>query len=75
MSVERLVPGEFYWAKAIKAEGSQRTIVHVSTIFGEEPDYWTLTVPGSDQHFMPGDFEVIALVEPPVEYSMRHAAE
>lgn len=50
-------------------------MVQVSTVFGEEPDYWTLTVPGSDQHHMPCDFEVIARVEPPSEYSMRHSAE
>nr|WP_315855621.1 hypothetical protein [Rhizobium leguminosarum] len=56
-------------------KGGGRRMVQVSTVFGEEPDYWTLTVPGSDQHHMPGDFEVIARVEPPSEYSMRHSAE
>jgi hypothetical protein len=51
------------------------TIVQVSTIFGEDPDFWTLAVLGSDQHHMIGDFELIALVEPLDGYSLRQAAE
>jgi hypothetical protein len=75
MSVDRLVPDQFYWAKSVKHKGGGRTIVQVSTIFGEEPEYWTLAVPGSDQHHMVGDFEIIAKVDPPDEYALRHAAE
>jgi hypothetical protein len=74
MRVERLIPDEFYWAKPTR-EGGQRTVIQVSTIFGEEPEYWTLTVPGSDQHYMLDDFEIIARVEPPVEDAIREAAE
>ncbi len=74
MRVERLFPDEFYWARLIH-EGGQPTVVQVSTIFGEEPEYWTLTVPGSDQHYMLDDFEIIARVQPPAIRSIRHAAE
>ncbi|MFW8588832.1 hypothetical protein ACOJBM_40460 [Rhizobium beringeri] len=75
MPVERLVPDGFYWARPIKGEGGKSTVVRVSAIFGEEPEFWTLMVPGSDQHHMPGDFEIIAQIERPAEYFMRHAAE
>jgi hypothetical protein len=44
-------------------------------VFGEDPDYWTVAVLGSDQHFMPSDFEIIAPAEPPEEFPMHHAAE
>jgi len=50
------------------------TIVQVSTIVGEAPDFWTLAVVGSDQHHMLSDFEIIA-VEPLEGYPLRHAAE
>ncbi|WP_431324425.1 hypothetical protein [Rhizobium sp. YTU87027] len=70
-----LVAGAFYWATSDKYADRRTTIVQVSTIFGEAPDYWSLAVLGSDQHYMISDFEIIALVEPPEEYPMRHAAE
>lgn len=73
--MKSLVPDEFYWARSIKYVGGRTTIVQVSTIFGESPEFWTLTVPGSDQHHMIGDFEIIAPVEPLEAYPLRHAAE
>ncbi|KQV22113.1 hypothetical protein ASC97_27430 [Rhizobium sp. Root1203] len=51
------------------------TIVQVSTIFGEERDFRTLAVPGSDQHQMINELELIALVEPFEGYPMQQAAE
>jgi hypothetical protein len=75
MSVARLVPDGFYWATSSKHGNGEPTVVQVSNIFGEEPEYWTLAVPGSDQHHMLADFEIIASVLPPEEYAMRQAAE
>jgi hypothetical protein len=75
MSVERLVPNAFYWARPLDHEGSRPTVVQVSKVFGNEPEFWTLTVPGSDQHHMPGDFKMISRIDPPAEYAMRQAAE
>ncbi|MBO9198433.1 hypothetical protein J5277_30375 [Rhizobium sp. 16-449-1b] len=70
-----LVPDAFYWARSDKHRDGRTTIVQVSTIFGEDPDFWTLAVLGSDQHHMISDFELVALVEPLDGYSLRHAAE
>jgi hypothetical protein len=73
--MKNLVPDEFYWARSSRYADGRTTIVQVSTIFGEDPDFWTLAVVGSEQHHMIGDFEVIALVEPLEGYPLRHAAE
>ncbi len=73
--MKSLVPDEFYWARSSKHADGRTTIVQVSTIFGEDPDFWTLAVVGSDQHHMVSDFEIIAVVEPLEGYSLRHAAE
>jgi hypothetical protein len=75
MVTASLVPEAFYWAKSSKYFDGRPTIVQVSTIFGEAPDYWTLALLGTDQHAMPTDFEVIALAELPEEYPLRQAAE
>jgi len=58
-----LIPDAFYWARSNQYKRGRATIVQVSTVFGEEPDYWTLAVPGSDQHHMIDDFEIIAPVQ------------
>jgi hypothetical protein len=73
--VKSLVPGAFYWARSAVHTAGKTTIVQVSTIFGEAPDFWTLAVLGSDQHHMIGDFEIIALVQPLDGYELRQAAE
>lgn len=70
-----MVADAFYWARSAEHTGGQTTIVQVSTVFGDEPEYWTLAIPGSDQHHMVSDFEIIAPVELPGEHSLRHAAE
>ncbi|MBD9454684.1 hypothetical protein IB244_24625 [Rhizobium sp. RHZ02] len=73
--MKSLVPDAFYWARSDRHTGGRTTIVQVSTIFGEDPDFWTLALVGSDQHHMISDFEIIALVEPLEGYSLRQAAE
>ncbi|MBO9127845.1 MULTISPECIES: hypothetical protein [unclassified Rhizobium] len=73
--MKSLVPDAFYWARSDKHTDGRTTIVQVSTVLGEDPDYWTLAVLGSDQHHMIGDFELIALVEPLDGLQLRQAAE
>jgi hypothetical protein len=70
-----LVPDGFYWAKSEEHEAGRLTVVRVSTVFGADPEYWTVVVPGSDQHHMIDDFQILAPVEPPAAYSLRQAAE
>lgn len=59
MSISSLVPGAFYWASSADHFGGRPTVVQVSTVFGEDPDYWTLALLGNDQHAMIADFEII----------------
>ncbi|QIO75668.1 hypothetical protein ELH99_04775 [Rhizobium leguminosarum] len=75
MVAASLVPGAVYWAKSSKYFDGRATIVQVSTVFGDDPAYWTLALLGTDQHAMPADFEIIASVELPEEYPLRQAAE
>jgi len=75
MSISSLEPGQLYWAKSSKIFDGQISVVEVSSIFGKEPDYWTVAVIGSDQHHMPGDFEFIAIAEPPSQIQIQYAAE
>jgi hypothetical protein len=73
--MKSLVPGAFYWARSGKHAGGHMTIVQVSTIFGEQADYWTLALVGSDQHHMIGDFDIVQRIEPPVGIKLAQAAE
>ncbi|MFK0332957.1 hypothetical protein ACIQUB_17735 [Rhizobium sp. NPDC090275] len=73
--MKSLVPGCFYWARSASHTSGQTTIVQVSTVFGEDRDFWTLAVLGSDQHHMIGDFEIISIVEPLDSLQMNQAAE
>ncbi|MBB3319340.1 MULTISPECIES: hypothetical protein [unclassified Rhizobium] len=75
MFVSSLVPGAFYWARSTGNAEGKPTVVQVSTVFGEDPEYWTFAVVGSEQHHMIGDFEIISLVEPPSMHQLRQAAE
>lgn len=43
-----LVPEAYYWARSSKHFDGKLTVVQVSTVFGEEPNYWTLALPGTD---------------------------
>lgn len=73
--MKSLVPGGFYWAASEKHGDGKMTVVQVSTVFGEDPDYWTLAVLGSDQHHMIDDFEIFEQAEPAPGRAFRQAAE
>ena len=75
MFTTSLVPEAYYWARSSKHFDGKLTVVQVSTVFGEEPNYWTLALPGTDQHAMPSDFEIVGPVAPPEKYPMGQAAE
>ncbi|ANL31873.1 hypothetical protein AMC90_PD00848 (plasmid) [Rhizobium phaseoli] len=70
VAVTSLVPDALYWARSSKYFGGKITVVQVSTIFGAEPDYWTLALLGTDQHAMPDDFEFIGPAEHPAKYPL-----
>ena len=70
-----LVPNAFYWARSVKHNDGRLTVVEVSTIFGTSRDFWTLAVPGSDQHFMIEDFEILSRIEQPKTAFRLQAAE
>lgn len=75
MAVARLEPGSFYWATS-RSRIDVPTIVQVSTIFGEAPDFWTLVTVGTDQHFMVSDFNIIApVIDPTAQSTLCQAAE
>ncbi len=57
-----LEPGAYYWAVARQPE-AQPVVVQVSTVFGEDREYWTLALVGSDQHKMPEEFSILARIE------------
>jgi hypothetical protein len=69
------VPGQLYWARSSRHFDGKLTVVEVSTVFGEDPDYWTVAILGSKQHCMPSEFEFIGLAILPGDIAMRHAAE
>jgi hypothetical protein len=59
MSIARLVPGGFYWARSGNHFDGRPTVVQISDVFGDAPEFWTLALLGSDQHAMLGEFEII----------------
>lgn len=75
MVAARLVLDGFYWAKSCRYFEGRTTVVQVSTVFGRDPDYWTLALLDTDQHAMPSEFEIIGQVEPAELSALRQAAE
>ncbi|WP_354541259.1 hypothetical protein [Rhizobium sp. OAE497] len=73
--VPDIVPEAFYWARPVKQTDGALSIVQISTVFGEAPDYWTVAVLGSEQHHMIEDFQLLAIIDPPDTTSLRQAAE
>lgn len=73
--MSNLVPNAFYWARSVKHNDGRLTVVKVSTIFGTSREFWTLAVPGSDQHFMIDDFEILSEIEQPKTAFRLQAAE
>ncbi|WFU91424.1 hypothetical protein QA644_25035 (plasmid) [Rhizobium sp. CC1099] len=70
-----LKPGCFFWAVSRKVGGQTPEVVRISTEFGQEREFWTVLVTGSDQHHMPDDFEFIVEVALSTWSRFRDAAE
>lgn len=57
IGIYQLEPNRFYWARRLPAEGASIgepndiEVVWVSTVFGATPEFWTVAVMGSDEHF------------------------
>ena len=72
----KLEPDCFYWATPKADRGAKAQVVQLSTIFGAEPEYWTVACLGSDEHRMRADFEFIVRIVPPSSrFAMDVAAE
>jgi len=72
----KLEPDCFYWATRKDDRRATAQVVQVSTIFGAEPEYWTVACLGSDQHCMLAEFEFIARIVPPSsKFAVDLAAE
>jgi hypothetical protein len=67
------VPGAFHFARSDQHSDGKPTVVQVSTIFGKDPEYWTLVTVGSEQHFMIADFDLLS--HNPNSFETRQAAE
>ncbi|TCR76763.1 hypothetical protein EV561_11923 [Rhizobium sp. BK376] len=59
-----LRPDIYYWVRR-REPSSDLEVARVSAVFGEDPDYWTVTRAGSDVHHMLDEFEFLAEVMPP----------
>ncbi|KAA0684816.1 hypothetical protein DTW90_35760 [Neorhizobium sp. P12A] len=76
MAYTGLEPDGIYWARRKASKSEPLTVVQVSTLFGDEHEYWTLVQLGSDQHHMPGDFEIVEkITDPSQPRVLRQAAE
>ena len=65
MPIDRteLQPEGYYWARRKKSD--EMEVVQVSTVFGRDPDYLTVAILSSEQHFTLEEFEFYALISPP----------
>jgi hypothetical protein len=62
---EILVADEYYWVRSKSADEPSLQIAQVSSIFGSAPEFFSIIVPGDDQHYAPEDFDFIAHVPVP----------
>lgn len=58
-----LEPDGYYWASRLR--DSELQVVQVSTVFGRSPDYLTVAIMSSDQHYNMEEFAFHALILPP----------
>ncbi len=70
-----LEAGAVYWARRKNGPRGEVVIVQVSTVFGEQPEYWTLLTVGSEDHKMPDEFEIVCEIASPLRRPIRQAAE
>lgn len=60
---EDLRAGSYYWAR--RSSEDKAEVVQVSDVFGQERQYWSVAVVGSDQHHSLSEFTfLIKLIRP-----------
>ncbi|WFS03655.1 hypothetical protein [Rhizobium tumorigenes] len=72
IGIDQLELNRFYWDRRLRVEGAaifepnDIEVVRVSTVFGATPEFWTVAVMGSDEHFDLAAFEFFhTLPSPP----------
>lgn len=74
IDISDLEPNGHYWAlrdRFLSDEDTKVEIVQISTIFGTGPEYLSVAVLGSDQHYSVKDYLFLAKIEPPVLAQLR----
>jgi len=68
ITIEQLQANQFYWARRKQALGApipELEIIRISTVFGMAPEFWTVSVSGSDEHFDLEAYEYLHKVASP----------
>ena len=71
IAIEQLQANQFYWARRRQLGGTpigeprELEIIRISTIFGSAPEFWTVAVSGSEEHFDLQTFEYLHKVPSP----------
>lgn len=78
IAVEQLEAGRFYWARRKPAKGALVSdpgdfeIIRISTVFGSAPEFWTVILMGTDEHFDIQAYDFFHKVpSPPIEADNR----
>lgn len=64
IEIHALKAKKHYWAR--KNGEDDVEVVCISTIFGEQPEFHTAAIIGSDQHFDLAEFEYLAEISVPL---------
>jgi hypothetical protein len=71
ISIEQLQANAFYWARRKPTHNLQilepvdLEVVRISTVFGSAREFWTVAVPGTDEHFDLEAYEFLHRVPAP----------
>jgi hypothetical protein len=69
ISIEQLQANHFYWARRRQSAGApigeapELEVIRISTIFGSAPEFWTVAMSGSEEHF---DLEAFEYLQGPL---------
>ena len=59
-----LQPERYYWARRNRAAANPE-VVYISTIFGTEPEYWTVALLEHETHAMIDEFDFLEIISGP----------
>lgn len=60
---DELRPGSYYWARRCGAQDAE--VVQISDVFGQERQFWSVAVMGSDQHHSLSEFSFLIRLDEP----------